>query len=420
MQVFVTRCILILLAGVSSTPAQPSYTAHVLLPASVQRVSVATTTQRTAAHLVNNHNTENQPSRLLQILIDLTKDELAKMAALHPPAPQHPRQKRSFWAFFGLASNQDLLSNSNRISLVTEHERILEKQNSDQTILLNSLQQSIATAIAEEDSAIAVNRQQIAALCHSIAINSRFLYVSDTLSRLRDLTATIESGQLTGVFKPTSPSTTVDLIDYTSYNDIIILNGIAVQHAQALLNITALDGCCVLQLDRLYTRVPCKSRITIKLYQQFVLNYTSCPPASYPIPLHATPCPGQCRTVAGLPDIPINCRCADGTAIGTPVTILQDLTASLPETEELQEASATPPPFHHVRFNPPLFPTSHLDSTPAAVTSTCSSEFMLLYIVTSVLAVLTAALTAERITAYILLCRECYRSRAETNSTESK
>jgi hypothetical protein len=38
---------------------------------------------------------------------------------------------------------------------------------------------------------------------------------------------------------------------------------------------------------------------------------------------------------------------------------------------------------------------------------------MFLYIFTGVLAVLTAALSTERITAYVLACRESYRSRAE-------
>jgi len=401
--------------GVRSTPAQSSYIAHVLLPVSAQRVSVATAVQRSAAHLVDTHIKDNEPypSPLLQVLIERTKAELAKLAALHPPTSQSPRQKRSFWSFFGLASNQDLISNSNHISLLAEHERMLEKHNADQTILLNDLQRSIASALEEEDSAIAVTRQLVNSLIHATAVNSRTLHVADTLSHLRDLTATIESGQLTGIFKPTPPSTTVDLVDYTSYKDMLILNGIAVQHAQALLNITVLENCCVLQLDRLHTRVPCVGRITLKLYQRFVLNYTSCPPSSHPISIHATPCPEQCRTLVGLPDIPVSCQCADGTAVGTPVTILHDLTTSIPETKELPENSATPLPIHHVRFNPPLLPISYSDPTSTSTTGTCSSEIMLLYIFTGVLAVLTAALSIERITAYVLVCRESYRSRAE-------
>ena len=385
----------------------PTFPAIVSVPTSIQPFSLATDIHVEAAKTLQITANDTADSKLVLVLSQRVARKLHQLADLHPP--QLGREKRSFWSWIGIASDTDLQSTNSHIADVIQHENIIAQTQSDLVNQMNHLQELLQHALDEEDGAIRSLRLFSIAAQRKILVNARVLHLVEIDRRLADLLLSIQTGTLEGTYRP-SPTTTTDLTSFSTYESTIVLNGLAVQRERKLLNVTSYPACCVLELNSLFTAVPCSSRVVLPLHQHYAMSPQPCPPPS--VPFSALQPSSRCKYLPKPASTPYFCQIEGGLEVGTPLIVLPTATADDPSTDEDESKLADVPPLHHHSFLPAFtMTTPSIMETPS---NTWSTNFTIIYVCIGILAGPVIFLVVDRALDLIQACRALRARRANT------
>jgi hypothetical protein len=401
--------ILTVLAGVEVVEAEspPAFPAIVSIPTSIQTFALATDIHVEAANALKITSNDTADSKLVLVLTQRVARKLHQLAELHPP--QLGRTKRSFLSWLGIASDTELQSTNTHIADVIQHENILAQSQKETVNQMHHLQELLQHALDEEDGAIRRIRLFSIAAQRKILVNSRALHLAEIDRRLTDLLLSMQSGSLEGSYKP-SPTTTTDLTSFSTYQTTIVLNGLAVQRERKLLNVTAYPTCCVLELNSLFTTVPCSSRLTLPLHQQYSTSPQPCPPPS--VPFSALPPTARCKSLPPPSSLPYFCQLPGGLEAGIPLVVLPAATADDPSTDEDESKLAEIPPLHHHSFLPDFtISTPSLLETPS---TSWWASFTIVYSFIGILAGPVIFLAIDRALDLFQACRY-WRARRAAN-----